>query len=73
MIRRHQPGRWKKVSMASGVGNSSRNLTLAGALSVEADAVIEPVKHICPLKQELTEMERPEAEAKPGKQPGISS
>ena len=46
------------------VGNSSRNLTLAGALSVEADAVIEPVKHICPLKQELTEMERPEAEAK---------
>ncbi len=40
-------------------GNSSRNLTLTGALSVEETAEIESVKHICPLKEELKEIVRP--------------
>lgn len=42
------------------VGNSSRNLELSGVLSVEENAVIESVKHICPLQEELEEIVRPE-------------
>ena len=45
------------------VGNSSRNLTLAGALSVKKRAVLEQVSSICPLREELTELKRPEKEA----------
>lgn len=41
-------------------GNSSRNLSLAGTLQVEEDAVLEQVKHICPLQEDLEEIVRPE-------------
>lgn len=42
------------------VGNSSRNTEVAGVLKVDEDAVIETVKHICPLQEELTELLRPD-------------
>lgn len=42
-------------------GNSSQNLVLAGVLKVEEDAVIEEVKHICPCKEELEEIVRPDS------------
>ncbi|MCD7821463.1 MAG: glycoside hydrolase family 3 C-terminal domain-containing protein [Clostridiales bacterium] len=41
-------------------GNSSRNIALVGVLEVEADAIIEEVKHICPLREELDELVRPD-------------
>lgn len=43
------------------VGNSSQNVVLSGALTVEEDVVLEKVQHICPLKEELEEIVRPEA------------
>ncbi|MCC8064005.1 MAG: glycoside hydrolase family 3 C-terminal domain-containing protein [Clostridiales bacterium] len=42
-------------------GNSSQNIVLVGVLAVKADAVIEEVKHICPLREELNELVRPDA------------
>lgn len=39
------------------IGNSSRNLRTAGILKVEKETVIERVSHICPLQEELTEIE----------------
>lgn len=45
------------------VGNSSRNVTLAGALSVEMCTVIEKVKHICLCVEELKEIVRPQEQA----------
>ena len=43
------------------VGNSSQNVVLSGALTVKEDVVLEKVQHICPLKEELEEIVRPEA------------
>lgn len=37
-------------------GNSSRNLALAGVLEAEEDLVLEQVRHICPLQEELKEI-----------------
>lgn len=42
------------------VGNSSANLTLSAVLKVAEDAVIEEVKHICPLQEPLNELICPE-------------
>ena len=42
------------------VGNSSRDLVLSGVLDVKEDAVLESVKHICPVQEELKELVRPE-------------
>ncbi|MCD7755252.1 MAG: glycoside hydrolase family 3 C-terminal domain-containing protein [Firmicutes bacterium] len=42
-------------------GNSSQDIALVGVLAVETDAVIEEVKHICPLREELNELVRPDA------------
>lgn len=42
------------------VGNSSVNVTLSAVLNVEQDAVIEEVKHICPLQEPLNELFCPE-------------
>ncbi|MCD8330743.1 MAG: glycoside hydrolase family 3 C-terminal domain-containing protein, partial [Lachnospiraceae bacterium] len=41
------------------MGNSSQDPALIGVLKVETDAVIEEVKHICPLQEELNELVRP--------------
>lgn len=38
------------------IGNSSRNLKVAGVLKVEKETVIEQVSHICPLQNELAEI-----------------
>ena len=48
------------------MGNSSDNLKIAGILRVENEAVIEKVKHICVLKEELIEIipEKKEQEQK---------
>lgn len=43
------------------VGNSSNNLEIVGVLEVDADTVIESVKHILPLQEKLHELECPEA------------
>lgn len=43
-------------------GNSSRNVILSDILHVKEDVVLEKVKHICPLQEELKEMVRPETE-----------
>ncbi len=40
------------------VGNSSENITLAAVLEVAETTVIERVEHICPVQEELTELER---------------
>lgn len=45
------------------VGNSAEKTTLAGAFSVEEEAIIESTEHICPLKDMLTEKVRPEEAA----------
>ncbi len=45
------------------IGNSSRNLELAGAFQVENDAILERVQSICPLTEPLEELVRPEEEA----------
>ncbi len=45
------------------VGNSSRSLTLMGALEVERDSLVEQVDHICPLQEPLTEKVRPNDKA----------
>lgn len=42
------------------IGNSSRNLVLCGALKVAEDSVVEKVTHICPIKESLDELVRPE-------------
>lgn len=42
------------------VGNSSRDVVLSGVLEVKDDAVLETVKNICPLQEELEELVRPE-------------
>jgi beta-glucosidase len=42
-------------------GNSSRAVTLTGVLKTEEPAVIEEVKHICPLQESLEEITRPDA------------
>jgi len=38
-------------------GNSSENITLAAVLEVAETTVIEKVEHICPVQEELTELE----------------
>ena len=38
-------------------GNSSENITLAAVLEVAETTVIETVEHICPVQEELTELE----------------
>ncbi|MBS6195061.1 MAG: glycoside hydrolase family 3 C-terminal domain-containing protein [Clostridiales bacterium] len=42
------------------VGNSSKDVQLSGVLKTEEEAVIEQVKHICPLQEDLEEIVRPE-------------
>ncbi len=42
------------------VGNSSASAGVAGVLRVEADAVIARVSSVCPLRQELAELTRPD-------------
>lgn len=42
------------------VGNSSADTTVEGILSVAQDTVMEQVTHICPLKEELNEIVRPD-------------
>lgn len=42
------------------VGNSSANVELSGVLDVKEDAVLEKVKNICPLQEELEEIVRPQ-------------
>lgn len=42
------------------IGNSSQNVVLSGALSVKENVILEKVQHICPLKEELKEIVRPE-------------
>lgn len=42
------------------VGNSSASVTVEGVLEVKETVSIEVVKHICPLKEELKEIVRPE-------------
>ena len=41
-------------------GNSSRNLSLVGALQVEEEVVLENVRPICPVKETLTELTKGE-------------
>ncbi|NCC43742.1 MAG: beta-glucosidase [Clostridia bacterium] len=43
------------------VGNSSEANTLSSVLEVKEDTVIEEVKHICPLQDELEEIVRPDS------------
>lgn len=38
------------------IGNSSRNVTLEGILSLEADTILETVFSICPLQEDLEEI-----------------
>lgn len=45
-------------------GNSSRSLSLAGALEAEEDMILERVQHICPLQEELKEIAPDEASRK---------
>lgn len=42
------------------VGNSSADITVEGILAVAQDTVMEQVTHICPLKEELNEIVRPD-------------
>lgn len=42
------------------VGNSSRDIALTSVLKAEEDAVVESVKNICPLQEDLEEIVRPE-------------
>lgn len=43
------------------VGNSSASAAVAGVIAVDANSVVERVTNICPLKEELTEIVRPDA------------
>ena len=46
------------------VGNSSRNLVLAGAVQIEEEVVLESVRPICPLKETLKELSKGESAGK---------
>lgn len=61
-----EKGAWVTEKGLYGIwaGNSSQDICLCGVLKAEATAVVESVKHICPLQENLEELVRPEEEVR---------